>query len=68
MAQVLRESTLAVGEGGSGQVPLARSKQHMERKMNMQRLAESCGDITAIYCAMDIMSDKIQDFFDVFGE
>ncbi len=60
-----------MGAGGSGQVPLARSKQHMERKMNMQRLAESCGDITAkeyLYCAMDIMSDKIQDFFDVFGK
>jgi hypothetical protein len=34
----------------------------MERKMNMQRLAESFGDITAkeyLHRAMDIMSNEI---------
>jgi hypothetical protein len=42
--------------------PCSLKAGHMERKMNMQQLAESFGDITTkeyLHCAMDIMSDKI---------
>jgi hypothetical protein len=53
--------TLAVGAGGSGQAVVARSKSHLERKLNMQRLAESFGTISKeyLYCAIEIMADEM---------
>jgi hypothetical protein len=39
--QVLRESTLAVGASGSGQTVVARNRTQLDRKLNMQRLAEA---------------------------
>jgi hypothetical protein len=40
-AEVLRESTLAVGASGSGQTVTARNKTQLERKLNLHRLAEA---------------------------
>lgn len=54
--------TLAVGAGGSGQAVVARSKSHLERKLNMQRLAESFGTISKkeyLYRAIEIMADEM---------
>jgi hypothetical protein len=58
----LRESTLAVGAGGSGQSVVARSKIHLDRKRNLKRLAESFNDISAkdyMERALDILADEI---------
>jgi hypothetical protein len=44
-AQVLRESFLAVGASGSGQVFVDRNKSQLNRKLNVQRLAESFGSL-----------------------
>jgi hypothetical protein len=43
-------------------VIVARLKQHMDRELNLQCLAESFGDISAkdyLHCAIDIMADEI---------
>jgi hypothetical protein len=61
-AQVLREMTLAVGAGGSGQTVVARTRSHLERKLNMQRLAESFGTIPNkeyLHRAIEIMGDEM---------
>jgi hypothetical protein len=44
--QFLLEMTLAVGTGGSRQAVVARTRSHLGRKLNMQRLAKSFGTIT----------------------
>jgi hypothetical protein len=54
--------TLAVGAGGSGQTVVARTRSHLERKLNMQRLAESFGTIPNkeyLHRAIEIMGDEM---------
>jgi hypothetical protein len=61
-AQVLRESSLAVGASGSGQAFVARNKSQLDRKLNMQRLAESFGSLSPkeyMERAIAIMGDEM---------